>query len=66
MRVWFMVGALILGIIGVWGEQDRTGRSIGGDGTVSTMDDPNPIPTPYDPDGLADDPNPIPTPRARR
>jgi hypothetical protein len=51
MRVWFMLGALALGIIGWWGEQGRTGRTVrsGHDqGQVQTMDGPDPIPTPPD------------------
>lgn len=64
MRAWFMVGALALGLIGIWGDQGRTGR--GRDGTVTTQDDPNPIPTPRDNNfRTMDDPNPIPTPRLK-
>ena len=50
MRVWFMIGTLIVGIIGFWGEQGRTGRTVrtvqDGAGTVSAQDGPNPVPTP--------------------
>jgi hypothetical protein len=51
MRVWFMVGALLLGIIGVWGEQGRAGRgdhsfNRDGDGTVKAMDGSTPVPSP--------------------
>ena len=50
MRAWFLVGALIFGVIGFWGEQGRTGRTVkGGDGKVSAQDGPNPIPTPKAP-----------------
>jgi hypothetical protein len=51
MRVWFMVGALLLGIIGGWGEQGRAGRgdhsfNRDGDGTVKAMDGSTPVPSP--------------------
>lgn len=50
MRIWFMVAAVSLGIIGWWGQEGRSGRvaQVGGakNGQVSTMDDPNPIPSP--------------------
>ena len=55
MRVWFMVGALVLGIIGVWGEHGRSSRgerpfnNHGSDGTVSAQDGPSTIPTPRPP-----------------
>jgi hypothetical protein len=51
MRVWFMVGALILGIIGIWGEQGRgsRGERAGSDGTVSAQDGSSTIPTPRPP-----------------
>jgi hypothetical protein len=50
MRAWLVVSALIFGLIGFWGEQGRTGRTVNkGGGTVTTMDGPNPIPTPKAP-----------------
>jgi hypothetical protein len=54
MRVWFMVGALVLGIIGIWGEQGRGSRGEspldrGGDGTVTAQDGSSTIPTPRPP-----------------
>jgi hypothetical protein len=54
MRVWFMVGAMVLGIIGVWGEQGRGSRSgrhfnHGAEGTVSAQDGPSTVPSPKAP-----------------
>jgi hypothetical protein len=51
MRVWFMVGAMVLGIIGVWGQQGRGSRTIhrGGDGTVSAQDGGSTVPSPKAP-----------------
>jgi hypothetical protein len=51
MRAWLVVSALILGLIGIWGEQGRMGTrpTRGGGGTVTTLDGPNPIPTPRQP-----------------
>jgi hypothetical protein len=45
MRAWFMIVAMTLGLAGWWAGQGRSVES-GADGTVSTMDDPNPTPTP--------------------
>jgi hypothetical protein len=47
MRAWFMIGTLIVGLIGFWGQQGRTAK--GGDGMVSAQDGPNPIPSPKAP-----------------
>jgi hypothetical protein len=49
MQVWFMVGALVLGIIGIWGEQGRSSHGVrpadrGGEGTVTAQDGTAPIP----------------------
>ena len=53
MRVWFLVGAMVLGIIGVWGEQGRGNRAqrpnSGDAGTVSAQDGGSTIPTPRPP-----------------
>jgi len=52
MRVWFLVGALVLGIIGFWGEQGRSGRATrpqDGSGTVTAQDGSATIPTPRPP-----------------
>jgi hypothetical protein len=54
MRVWFMVGAMVLGIIGVWGEQGRSNRgghplNRGSEGTVSAQDGPSTVPSPKAP-----------------
>jgi hypothetical protein len=54
MRVWFMVGAMVLGIIGVWGEQGRGSRGQrpfqgGSEGTVTTMDGGTTVPSPKAP-----------------
>ena len=50
MRVWFMVGALVLGIIGIWGDQERGARAQqprgGNEGAVKTMDGGTPVPPP--------------------
>jgi hypothetical protein len=50
MRIWFMVAAVSLGIIGWWGQEGRSERVAHGSGVtsgqVSTMEDPNPIPSP--------------------
>jgi hypothetical protein len=50
MRAWLVVSALILGLIGVWGEQGRMApKPTRGGGTVSALEGPNPIPTPKNP-----------------
>ena len=50
MRAWLVVSALILGLIGIWGEQGRMGtKPTRGGGTVTTLDGPNPFPTPKAP-----------------
>ncbi|HET6897336.1 MAG TPA: hypothetical protein VFK70_03270 [Vicinamibacteria bacterium] len=51
MRVWFMVGAMVLGIIGVWGQQGRGGQGSfnRGGGTVSAQDGGSTVPSPKAP-----------------
>jgi hypothetical protein len=53
MRVWFMLGAMVLGIMGVWGEQGRGARGQrsvdGGDSTVRAMDGGSTVPPPLVP-----------------
>ena len=47
MRVWFMMAALTLGLMGWFGlgQSDQNARG----GQVSTLDGPGPIPTPKAP-----------------
>ena len=54
MRVWFMVGALVLGIIGAWGElgrgaQGRQPVESDGSAPVTAQDGSGTIPTPRAP-----------------
>jgi hypothetical protein len=53
MRAWFMVGALLLGIIGFWGAQGpgRTGRPgiVDDNSPARAMDGGSTIPTPRNP-----------------